>query len=209
LWRIPSGLDMKRLPPEETVRLPTPPEPVTFGMLGRISHEKNHDMFLRALTILKDRGVSVRTVVAGTGPELSRLLQLARQLGVADQITWSGYVAADDFFKTVHVVVMCSRIENLPYVVLEAMSWCRPVVATRVGGIPDLVVDGETGYLVSSGDVPALAERMEVLIRNVNRIGVMGRCGRKRLEGLFSLERTVRQHMELYEKLRERKGKGG
>lgn len=201
---IPSGLDKSIVPGVDRAqhRYGRNPE-FTIGMLGRLSWEKNQEMLLDALAMLKQRGMQFSTILAGDGPEKTVLERRAMELGVNERIRWVGYIPADSFFEQIDVLVLCSRIENLPYSILEAMAWCRPVIATNVGGIPDLVVDGETGWLVPAGDAHALAERIQETARHPMVAREMGLRARQRLEKLFTLETCVEQHLRLYAKLIE------
>jgi L-malate glycosyltransferase len=197
--RIPTGLDAAALPdPAAAEKSLRTAKPFTVGMLGRLSSEKNHGLFVEAMRLLRERGVEVRGLIAGEGLERARIEQAVSAAGLRDAVTLEGYMETSRFFERVHVSVLCSRIENLPYSVLEAMAWCRPVVATRVGGLPDLVEDGRGGYLMAPGDAAALAEKLGLLEGQRDRALEMGRAGRQRLETEFTLDRAVARHIELY-----------
>lgn len=201
IFRIPSGLPRASLPPVEQAERCRVGQPFTVGMLGRLSWEKNHDLLLDAIHFLQQEGVRLPVLVAGAGPECGRLVAEVQQLGLIDQVRWLGYTKPENFFPKIDAMVLCSRIENLPYSILEAMAWCRPVVATCVGGIPDLVVDGETGFCVESGDARALADRIKRLAENPDMVRTMGRHARQRLEQEFLMDRVVQEHLTLYERL--------
>ncbi|MGQ9684591.1 MAG: glycosyltransferase [Anaerolineae bacterium] len=104
----------------------------------------------------------------------------------------------DAFFRRIDVLALCSRTENLPYTILEAMAWSRPVVAARVGGVPDLVEPDKTGLLVEPGDVEAMARAIARLVGDPAWAQSLGAAGRGRLEGRFTLERSVEAHLEMY-----------
>ena len=200
--RIPSGLDLKHLVSAEVAEsLYRTPRLFTVGMLGRLSWEKNHGMFLEAMRLLRERGVEVRGLIAGEGPERARIEQAVNAMGLGDAVKLEGYMDSSRFFEQVHALALCSRVENLPYSVLEAMSWCRPVLATRVGGLPDLVEDARTGFLVPPDDAAALADALTSLANQPARALELGRAGRQRLETHFSLDRTVESHIDLYTSL--------
>lgn len=196
LHRIPGGLEPGELPSADRTGLP--PGPLVVGILGRLSSEKNHAMFLRAARRLVAGGVPVRFVVAGDGPDRAALERTIRDGGLSAQVELAGYRPSDEFFASVHVLAHCSRVENLPRSILEAMAWSRPVCATRVGGIPDLVVPGETGALVDSDDDAALADVLSGLAADRERVQRWGRAGRERVEREFTLARGVAQHLEVY-----------
>ena len=196
--RIPSGFDARAV--SEAGVEPGPPRMV-FGMLGRLSWEKNHELFFRAARRFLDGGGAARFLVAGEGLERSRLEALRAELGLETAVEMAGYVASEEFFRRVHVLVQCSRMENLPYSIMETMARERPVLATRVGGLPDLVEDGVTGFLVEPGDDAALAERMKRLADDPGLAVRMGKAGREKLERGFSPRRCIEEHIRLYQAL--------
>lgn len=198
---IPSGVDADRIVPRARAEASMPGGPFTVGMIGRLSEEKNYGMFLRAARAVLDSGLDVRFRAAGEGPERTRIEGTIRSLGLADRFELLGYADRDEFLQTIHVLAVCSRIENLPYSIMEAMAWCRPVLATRVGGIPDLVDDGVTGFLVPSDNHQELAHRIGQLAVSAARCAALGRAGRNRIESEFVLARAVRQHIEMYSDL--------
>ena len=184
---IPSGL--KDIPP--AVVTGAPANPLTFGMMGRFSEEKNHAMFLAAADIVRRDFPAARFLIAGAGP----LEKQIRSAAIADM---PGYLPVDDFFQRIDVYVICSNIENLPYSILEAMARGKPVIGTRVGGIPDLVEDGKTGRLVASGQAGELAEAMMELIKNPSLVAHRGQAGRTKLDAEFDFASCIRSHQQLY-----------
>jgi len=201
---IASGLNVGSLVSLEEARNSLPvAQPFTIGMIGRLSAEKNHGMFLRAAKEIVGRGIKCRFVIAGSGPECVRTNDLIQRMGLEPFVQLCGYLPVDQFMRQVHVLVQCSRIENLPYSILEAMAWCRPVVATDVGGLPDLIDEGKTGYLVRSNDHEALANRLCEISAWPRLVEEMGLAGRRKLESEFTIEQTVRRHQELYKSLLE------
>lgn len=200
LHRIPTGLRAEQLPPREVAET-FPDGPFTLALIGRLSWEKNHELLLRAAVRLREEGLDFRIVLAGDGPERGAIEAKIAALKLADCVKMTGYVAMPDLLPMVHAVALCSRIENLPLSLLEAMAWGRPVVATAVGGVPDVVTDGETGFLVADQDEAALADRLARLIQDRTRVQAMGRAGRARVEQRFKLEHCVERHLELYSAL--------
>ena len=195
LVRIPSGLDPSTCPPGAW---PAPDVPYTIGIAGRLSEEKNHDLFLRAARRALDGGAPLRFLVAGDGPLAAPLAARVAELGLASAVTLAGFLPREEFLARVHAVALCSRIENLPYSILEAMAWSRPVLATRVGGLPDLVEDGVTGWLVESDDEAALADRMARLAADPAAARACGAAGRARLDRAFTVRAQVEAHRALY-----------
>jgi glycosyltransferase involved in cell wall biosynthesis len=188
----------------EARRLWEEPEAVfTFGLLGRLSSEKNHDLLLRAaVRLARDLDTfprSWRIWIAGDGPLRGKLRKKIDRLGLADRVTLTGRMAPGDFFRNVHVLVQCSRVENQPMSILEAMAWMRPVVATRVGGLPELVRDGETGRLVRRGSARALAAAMKECLVAPEQAHAAGLRARDRLERDFPFDLMIQDHIGLYD----------
>lgn len=207
LHLIPSGLkpetrNLKSCFAEATQDKPDTRHPfVTFGMLGRLSSEKNIHMFVRALAMVRARGAECRAVIAGDGPLRRAIESEVCAAGLQDAVSMPGYMETERFFSETDLLVMCSKIENLPYSVLEAMARGKPVIATRVGGLPDLIEYGRTGYLVEPNAADALADRMSELAQDPEKAARLGAAGRERLEKEFPVEGMVSKHLELYEAL--------
>jgi len=131
----------------------------------------------------------------GEGPQRPVFTEEARELGIADKVTWTGLVQdphAAGVYAAADIACQVSRWEEaFGMVINEAMIYSKPVVATRVGGIPELVHDGETGFLVPMGDAAALAERIEELLQDPERAHKMGQAGRERVLKHFTIEQTV------------------
>lgn len=197
LVRIPSGL---REVPASAAEVAAS-GPVKFGMMGRFSEEKNHVMFLRAAAKAHAANPELRYVIAGAGPLEMEIRRMVQESGLAGVVEFPGYLAVEDFFRRVDVYVICSKIENLPYSILEAMAYARPVIGTRVGGIPDLVGDGTTGRLVAPDDADHLAEAMQLIAGDRQIITAMGKAGREKLLNEFDARMCVKAHQSLYREL--------
>lgn len=129
------------------------------GWVGRISREKGLDVFIRAIPLMHDRDAGI--VVLGDGAERASLMAEAQAAGIAGRLTWLGAVPdAASLFSGLDVLVVSSRTEGTPMNVLEAIDAAVPVVATAVGGIPDLIDEG-AGWLVPSESSPALAAALD------------------------------------------------
>jgi glycosyltransferase involved in cell wall biosynthesis len=149
----------------------------------------------------------VHTVVVGDGPERAQLEALAGQLGLADRVHLAGHQQdVRPWLAALDVLVLSSDWEGMPNALLEAMAAGLPIVATAVGGVPEVVVDGATGLLVPPGDPSALAEAITRLLRDPDLRRTMGQAGRARVERRFSINETVRLTEELYATLLEEKG---
>ncbi len=197
LHRIATGLAADQIP-VETQACAWPDAPFTVAVVGRFSWEKNHSLFLRALARVRQVGLDVRAVLAGDGSEKSSIEIQVSDLGLSDAVRLVGYVPIADLLPAVHAVCLCSHIENLPLSLMEAMVWQRPVVATRVGGIPDIVEDGVTGRLIADDDEVALADVLTNWAKNPAHAQSLGQAGRIRALTQFSFDRSIVRHEQLY-----------
>lgn len=173
----------------------------TAGICGQIGPWKGHEDLIEALGLLEARGVPFRCLVFGTGdPEFEERLQhRAVSLGIADRIEWRGFVRDQEaLYRELDTAVVPSRVgDPLPTVALEAGARGIPVVVTQIGGLPEIVVDGETGYLVPVERPAELAARLETLATDSAKRSQMGAAGRERVRRKFAPERMVREHEEV------------
>jgi glycosyltransferase involved in cell wall biosynthesis len=193
LVRIPSGFDPTGLDGLS----PDAPREYAAGWMGRLSEEKDIGTFLDAVALTTD----VRFLIAGDGPLRPWVESRLREPALAGRVVLAGYLPRADFFRSVGALVMTSRIENLPYTILEAMACRLPVISTRVGGIPDLVEDGVTGLLTPATDARALADALARVLSDPALARRMGEAGRARLDREFSPARAVADHERLYAEL--------
>jgi glycosyltransferase involved in cell wall biosynthesis len=161
-----------------------------WGMVAALRPEKNHEMALRVL----GRAPGTDLVVIGDGARAIPLRQLSRRLGVEDRVHWLGQV--DDvpaLLPALDAVVLCSHpaVETFPLSLLEAMASARPVVATRVGSLGEMVDEGGTGYLVAPGDEDGLLDCLSILRDDPERRSMMGAAGRERVSTRFTRARMV------------------
>jgi glycosyltransferase involved in cell wall biosynthesis len=189
---IPYGMDVRREHPTE------PNEPPVVGTVTKLEHWKGVDVLVEACGRV-DR--PFRLEVFGDGSERDGLEQRARELGV--DAVFHGLVAngVRSEIERFDVFVLPSRGENLPVSILEAMGAALPVVATRVGGIPEEVGEGETGLLAEPGDVEGLARAIETLVDDVDLRLRLARRAPERLRERFDREHVARSALELYRRL--------
>ncbi len=175
---------------------------MTVGHVARLSLEKDQatllKSFARVVGVLGQH--KVRLVIAGDGTERIVLEKLAQDLGVLSQVEFLGY--REDIpaiISTFGVFVLSSVTEGIPLTLLEAMAASKPIVATKVGGNPEVVVDGKTGFLVPPQDPLAMAEKILVLLNDVQLSKDMGEAGRKRVRQVFSLARMTDEYEQVYQ----------
>lgn len=177
------GLDKRfhaDLPPEDVSRLD-----VDFVCVGRICEQKGQLLLVQALAVLKSRGVRARLMLAGDGPMRADVERRAQELGVAEQMTITGWISSEQVRQSLlrsRAMVLPSFAEGLPVVIMEAMALRRPVISTFVAGIPELVQTGRTGWLVPAGDVDVLADAMQrsLAVSDAEWL-VMGEAARERV----------------------------
>lgn len=172
------------------------------GMVARLVPIKAHEVFLAAAAEVGRRLPQSRFLVVGDGARRAELETLAERLGLKDRVLFLGWRRdLDRIYADLDLVALTSINEGSPVSLIEAMAAARPVVATRVGGVPDLVEDGVTGCLVPRGDADALAEVMVGLLADLDRRQAMGQAGRKRVIPAFSAGRLLGDMDRLYAEL--------
>lgn len=209
---ICNGIDVAQLPPNEQARTETrkrfgiPFDAPLIGSVGRLHPQKGYSDLLAALVLVRNRAPATRLLLIGDGKLRSDLEAQAQATGLSESVIIAGtrteipeILAAFDLF------VLPSVWEGMPNAVLEAMFSELPVVATMVGGTPEVVHDGVTGLLVPPGDPEALAKTIETLLADPDRARAMGRAGRQRVIDHFDIRTTVRRTEALYEELLQEK----
>jgi glycosyltransferase involved in cell wall biosynthesis len=172
------------------------------GWFGRMTAVKRTEDLLTMLAGVRERGVDALLLFVGDGDDREALEQRAHDLGLARSCLFVGYQEdVAPWYAICDVVVLTSASEGTPVTIIEALAAGRPVVATRVGGVPDVVEEGETGFLVRPRDTHALAERLEILAGDPERRVAMGATGRERTLARYAVERLVDDMDQLYREL--------
>jgi glycosyltransferase involved in cell wall biosynthesis len=178
---------------------------VTIGTACRLTPNKSVDTLILAASNLRNRR-DVRFTVIGDGPEKERLLQMVRLHDLEDQVIFADWQEPLlPALRELDVFVLTSLSEACPLTMLEAMALGLPVVATRVGGIPEIVLDGQTGLLVPPMNPLALAKALATLVDSSELRGAMGMAGRCRAIDLFSEGRMVTETQHFYQRMLQRK----
>lgn len=187
-----------------------PPSPPTFDpplllCLGRLAEQKGFHLALDALPRVRSRFSDVRLIMAGEGPAGNDLKARAARLGVADSVDFCGWIPPPRVFAAIQraslVLVPSLHGEAFGLVALQAAQMARPVVAARTGGLPEIVVDGETGLLFEPGDAAGLARAVVALLARPDLARAWGEAGRARALEQFSGERHLDQYDRLYGRL--------
>lgn len=177
-------------------------EEIVVGCLGVLEPRKGHRYLLEAASLLGQRGVRIRYLVGGDGALRSELEHLAGIGHLNNSVRFLGFVSdVPKFLAGIDIFVMPSLHEGLGVAVLEAMAAGKAVIASRVGGLAESVVDGETGILLAPQDSRALAEAIARLAGDRVRMREMGRKGRARVLAHFTLEQMARQNEAFYYEL--------
>ena len=179
-----------------------PEDRFAVGWIGRMTAVKRTDDILIAFKQLRDDGVDACLCLVGDGPDRPQLERRAHELGVIKDTLFLGYQEeVAPFYAAFDALILPSGNEGTPVSAIEALAAGRPVVATSVGGVPDVVRDGEDGYLVEAGATDELADRLARLARDPDLRERMGRSGRARVLPRYAVGRLVDDVDELYRSL--------
>jgi glycosyltransferase involved in cell wall biosynthesis len=176
------------------------------GWTGRMTGVKRTDIVLRAFALLRSRGVPATLCMVGDGPDRRRIEELASELGIVRDCLFTGYQEdVGPFFAAFDVFVLPSANEGTPVTAIEALASGCPVVATRVGGVPDVVQDGEDGILIDPGSPEQLADALVRLAGDPELRARMGAAGRTRTLPRYAVSRLIGDVDALYRELLARK----
>ena len=204
---IPNGLQADHLPAmfdsaAKRKALGIPEDSPVIGTITRLEPQKANEVFVRAVAHIIRRVPKLVTLIAGDGPQRKELEDLVAHLGLTGHVRFLGWRGdAVELLGALDIFCMSSRWEGCPMVLLEAMAMERPVVATDIGGVREIVVNAETGLLVKPEDPEALAEAvLRLLDANAER-GKMGAAGRRRVEQHFGADGMLAAYARLYRDL--------
>jgi len=173
---------------------------VCFGFVGRLSHQKAVSRIISAFAMTLGKMGNVHLVIVGDGPQLAELKSLAYQFGIARKVTFTGQAQGTEFMAGFDVFVLSSRYEGLPYVLLEAAASALPIISTDVGGVRDVVYDGENGFVLPTPAIELLADRLvEIARRRDLRVSMAHRSAE--IGAGFTADRMVDETIAVYEEL--------
>jgi glycosyltransferase involved in cell wall biosynthesis len=205
---IYNGVDLSRvksdarLATEFRERYSIPAERAIVTQVSWMIPEKGIADFLETARLVLEQNRNVQFVLVGDGVNREQYARDAAALGLGDRITWTGMIDdpfGEGVFHAADVVCQFSRWEEVfGWMIAEAMAHGKPVVATRVGGIPELITDDLNGYLVGRGDAPAMSERILKLVGDPDLRGRLGAAGREVVARKFDLRRNVAQLIDSY-----------
>ncbi len=201
---IPNGIDASRFKIETDKKhikrqLGIPEEANIVGTIARLAPQKNLETFLKGAAILLSSMPELRFIIVGDGPLKKQLQEKAIELGIESKVTFTGY--RNDIPEILHIMdvfALSSWTEGLPITVLEAMAAEKPVVATRVGGTPEIIEDGLTGLLVKPNDEKSLAEGIMHILSNRLFADALGTAARKNIVENYTIEKMVESTEKLY-----------
>lgn len=174
------------------------------GVLAVLEPRKGHRFLLAAARILKDRGQRVSYHIAGDGSERGALERMAETLGLDEEVSFAGFIEdAASFLAAIDILVLPSLHEGLGVAALEGMAAGKPVIGSRVGGLAESIIDGETGLLVPPGDAVELARAVADLLAAPERREHMGRSAARRVAECFTMERMAKSNEQYYYSLLE------
>ncbi len=182
------------------------PDDKVFGIVARLDPIKNHAMLLRACQQLVKTVPNAYLLIVGDGPERAKLEELTASLGIAAHVKFLGARQdISELLQTFDVFALSSFSEGTSVTLLEAMGVGVPIVATNVGGNPEVVSDGETGFLVESDNADDMANKLLQLLQDNALRQRMGNAGKQRVHALFSIEKMVQAYVDLYLNASKRK----
>lgn len=202
---ILNGIDLERYDTAnagEDARSPLGlgPDAFVIGSVARLEPVKDHATLLEGFRLFSAGAPGAVLLLAGDGSMAGALKSMARKLGMKKNVVFLGTRKdVPDILKAVDVFAMTSLSEGLSLSVIEAMAARRPVIATRVGGNPEAIIDGKTGILIPPRDPAAFSEAATELYRRRDRAKAMGEAGRKRVEEAFDLFKMARAYEKVYD----------
>jgi len=200
---IPNGVDVDRFRPLEPsaelrAELKLEDGAPTAAIVAALRPEKNHELFLRAAALVHGRLPEARFLVIGDGNGRQALEALAGELGIGSAVRFLGTRKdIPELLALTNVLVLSSHMEANPVSIMEGLACGKPVVATRVGSIPETVHEGVSGFLVDPGNAEQMSSRIEQLFRNPTLSRELGTAGRAHIAGHWSLDQMVEGYQDL------------
>jgi O-antigen biosynthesis protein len=207
---IPNGVDLDAYSPVPKLDWRTRQQRATahgrfaLGFFGRLSEEKGPDVFLETARLLAANR-AIEFLICGTGPMEPVLRRKAAALGLAGRVHFLGFVSTRDYLSCCDAVVVCSRLDGRPNIIMESLAMAVPVVASRVGGIPDMMPRGDEDLLCEPADADAFASAIRLLAGDADRYRRSAAAARRHAEKQFSMKDSGHTYAQLFEELRRRR----
>jgi glycosyltransferase involved in cell wall biosynthesis len=206
---IHNGIDLKEFSKNKNKKLKKEfdikDNETVVGNVANFNKIKGQEYLIKAIPKITSNFPDTKFLFIGDGKLLKKNKELARKLNVNEKIIFTGYKRdVPEIIQTIDIFVLPSLTEGLSISILEAMASSKPVIATNVGGNPELVINKKTGILVPPKDPEALANAMIELIKNKKLREEMGREGRKRVEKEFTIEKTAKKYIKEYKNILEK-----
>ena len=171
---------------------------------GRLSKEKGFEFLINAMKIIVDKNyyLKPKLLIIGDGPEIKNIQRLISELELTDHILLTGFRNdIDNIFEEIDLFVLPSLTEGMPLVILEAFSHKKPVISTNVGGVPEMIEDNKTGFLVEKANSAALAKKIVSCIENPEKMEIIGHNGFLNCQNKFNFKRQSRELKKIYDSL--------
>lgn len=203
---IPFGIDLATFTSQQVTESLFNPEDIVIGTIKILDRTYGIEYLIRAFNSLKNKypELPLKLLIVGDGPIKEELINLTKELDIVDRCTFTGRVDYRDIQKyhnMLSIFVAVSLAESFGVAVIEASACEKPVVVSNVGGLPEVVEDGETGFIVPPKNVESTAKALEKLILDKELRGKMGRSGRDRVKKLFNWPDNVQQMADIYNKI--------
>jgi len=180
-----------------------------IGTVGRLAEIKNQECLIRGFARLRSEFPEAHLLLVGDGPLKEQLEAVAVSLGVGGFVHFAGYQSQTaPFYRLMEIFALTSRSEGMPQAAVEASFSGVPVVASRVGGLPELVEDGRTGLLFDPGQEEKLAEALGVLFRDRAKASMLSEAARAKVTARFEIRRMAEEYHQYYVEMLDRNGTG-
>lgn len=190
-----------RIPPETSLPLTSPNRTFTLLAVGRLHPVKNHTFLLQACQALRERGARFRCLIVGDGPQRKHLEALIREWTLEDLVELAGQVPRHEigsYLQRSELVVLTSHSEGIPLVLMEAMAEARLVLAPRITGIPELVIDGKTGFLYSPGHLDEFVSKVLAISQSLANHASIQQAARDHVRMHFNQQKNLTRFADLF-----------
>lgn len=199
---VADDYDLSEATPAERAAFGVTDGRVLLGACGRLSEEKGFDLLISAVSNLAKQGMDVGLIIVGEGHLREQLQHQIDDAGMQDRITLAGFLSDPrQLYRAIDLFVLSSLREGLPNVVLEAMASGRPVLTTKVNGIPRLVTDNENGLIIDCGSTDQIESGLKRLISAPDLAKALAAAGRRTVEQQFSFRKRLERMVQVYDNL--------